>query len=65
MRVLIIGVGGQLGQDCLKVLQSRHETAGVDLPEFDITDKNAINCYLRGACPEVVINKLNRNIINV
>lgn len=38
MKILVTGVGGQLGYDVCKVLDARKiENKGVDLADFDIT----------------------------
>ena len=42
MKILVTGVGGQLGYDVCKVLDARKiENKGVDLADFDITDAQA------------------------
>lgn len=53
MRVVITGSSGQLGTDCLSVLNS---AVGIDLPEFDITDR--LQCFreLDFRKPEVIVN---------
>ena len=39
MKVLVTGVGGQLGYDVVKELKKRNiECLGADLKEFDITE---------------------------
>jgi dTDP-4-dehydrorhamnose reductase len=57
MRILIVGVNGQLGQDLRDTaLAAGHEVQGVDLPQVDITDPTSIAGALRRAAPQVVFN---------
>lgn len=47
MKILVTGVGGQLGYDVCKVLDARKiENKGVDLADFDITDAQATQIIL-------------------
>ena len=47
MKILVTGVGGQLGYDVCKVLDARKiENKGVDLADFDITDAQATHDYI-------------------
>lgn len=57
MRILVTGVGGQLGYDVCKVLDERHiENKGVDLADFDITDAKATHEYILSYRPDAVIH---------
>ena len=57
MKVLVTGVNGQLGYDVCEVLGARGiENRGVDIGDFDITDKQAVWNYLMDYCPNVVIH---------
>ena len=57
MRILVTGVGGQLGYDVCKVLDERHiENKGVDLVDFDITDAKATHEYILSYHPDAVIH---------
>ena len=57
MRILVTGVGGQLGYDVCKVLDMRHtENKGVDLHDFDITDAEATHNYIVNYHPDAVIH---------
>lgn len=57
MKVLVTGSAGQLGYDVCKVLASRQiENRGVDITDFDITDQNAVNRYLKAYRPDAVIH---------
>ena len=41
MKILITGILGQLGK-ALQTALSGHDVSGIDLPEVDITDKEAV-----------------------
>lgn len=57
MRVLVTGVGGQLGYDVCKVLAARGiEHKGVDIADFDITDARATCDYIAEYHPDAVIH---------
>ena len=62
MKVLVTGVGGQLGYDVLKELKKRgHECVGSDITEsaeikLDITDKAAVEEALSKIKPDAVIH---------
>lgn len=57
MKVLVTGFNGQLGFDVVKELNSRSiECKGVDLSDFDITDRDQTLAYLRGYAPDVVVH---------
>ncbi|HIU29059.1 MAG TPA: sugar nucleotide-binding protein, partial [Candidatus Egerieisoma faecipullorum] len=57
MRVLVTGVGGQLGYDVCKELTARNiEHKGVDLADFDITDREATHNYIENYHPDAVIH---------
>lgn len=57
MKILVTGVGGQLGYDVCKVLDARNiENRGVDLADFDITDARATHNYIVNYHPDAVIH---------
>ncbi|MEG1413195.1 MAG: dTDP-4-dehydrorhamnose reductase [Acidaminococcaceae bacterium] len=57
MKILVTGVGGQLGYDVLKVLQERQLAClGADLKEFDITSYEAARHFITQYLPDVVIH---------
>ena len=57
MKILVTGVGGQLGYDVVKVLKERNvECLGADLKEFDITDYDAAHRFITTYLPDVVIH---------
>ena len=57
MKVLVTGVNGQLGYDVVKALNARGiECRGVDLEDFDITDKKAAMDYVKSYAPDAVVH---------
>ncbi len=56
MRVLILGVRGQLGRELEAHYGALHEVTGCDLPEFDITDRGQMFETVAAARAELVIN---------
>lgn len=57
MKVLVTGVGGQLGYDVIKELGKRNiECVGADRPEFDITDYEAAHKFITYYMPDAVIH---------
>ncbi len=67
MKVLVTGVGGQLGHDVVNELQKRgHEAIGSDILEnvespaayvqLDITDKNAVDAAISKIQPDAVVH---------
>ena len=55
MKIFIVGNRGQLGNSLHRAL-SEHEVQGFDLPELDITDREALTEAIRVFAPAVVIN---------
>ncbi|MBF0210033.1 MAG: dTDP-4-dehydrorhamnose reductase [Desulfamplus sp.] len=56
MKLLIFGGNGQLGWDCQRVFSKENEVLAYDLPNLDITDKEAVNSTIKSLMPDVVIN---------
>jgi dTDP-4-dehydrorhamnose reductase len=57
MKVLVTGVKGQLGHDCMNELAKRnHEAVGVDIEEMDITNADSVRKVLTEVQPEAVIH---------
>lgn len=57
MKVLVTGVAGQLGYDVMEVLKERQVRAiGADLAEFDITNLEATEKFIRKAAPDVIVH---------
>ena len=57
MKALVTGADGQLGSDVLKTLAARGiEHKGVDIKDFDITDKDAVAACMQAFKPSCVIH---------
>ena len=56
MNILIIGSGGQLGTDCIKILSGGHKVVAVDFPEIDITSQQSLAAAWAAHKPDVTIN---------
>ena len=57
MKVLVTGVGGQLGYDVMRELHKQGiDCCGVDRAEFDITDFAASNKFITNYMPDAVIH---------
>ncbi len=57
MKVLVTGFNGQLGYDVVKELRNRQiDCKGVDLQDFDITDKSATLDYVKNYAPDVIVH---------
>jgi len=57
MRLLVTGSRGQLGRALEHLAQGfGHEFVGVDLPELDITDADAVRRAVEAASPDAIVN---------
>lgn len=56
MKILIIGSGGQLGTDCVEILQKDYEIVPIDYPQIDIGSRTSVEGVLHASAPEVIIN---------
>lgn len=57
MKVLVTGVKGQLGYDCVNELTKRgHEAVGVDIEEMDITNSESVDKVMKETNPDAVIH---------
>lgn len=57
MKVLVTGVGGQLGYDVIKELRKRNlDCIGADKEEFDITDFEVAHKYITSYMPDAIIH---------
>lgn len=58
MRILVTGVNGQLGYDCVRELRERgyNEVLGIDKDELDITDEQAVHNFIKEYKPDVVMH---------
>ncbi len=55
MRILVTGAGGQLGC-ALRCAADGNEWLFTDLPQLDITDREAVDSFFERERPEVVVN---------
>lgn len=57
MRILVTGVGGQLGTDVVAELKKRgHEVIGVSQEELDITEEAKVEAFVMNIRPEAIIH---------
>lgn len=58
MRILVTGVGGQLGYDICRELASRgyQDVKGIDREELDITDEKAVYRLVKDYRPDVIMH---------
>lgn len=57
MKILVTGIGGQLGYDVMKVLHQRKiDCLGADIKDFDITDAAATARFIEDFYPDAVIH---------
>ena len=57
MKILVTGVTGQLGHDCVKELEDRgFEACGVSSRDFSLTDQAAVRSFLLAYHPDAVIH---------
>lgn len=57
MKVLVTGYNGQLGYDVVKRLWELDiESKGVDVVDFDLTNKEEVQAYIRQYNPDVVVH---------
>ena len=57
MKILVTGVKGQLGYDVVRVLNDRNiDCRGVDIEDFDLTNRDAVIDYIQHYQPTSVIH---------
>ena len=58
MRIIVTGVKGQLGYDCVRELKERgfKDVIGIDKDELDITDESAVHKFVIDAKPDVIMH---------
>ncbi|MCB1256304.1 MAG: dTDP-4-dehydrorhamnose reductase [Microthrixaceae bacterium] len=58
MRILVTGSAGQLGTELVELIsaQSHHELIAVDLPEFDLTNRDVTLGVITSNAPDLVIH---------
>lgn len=56
-KILVTGVAGQLGYDVVKELNKRNiECRGVDIADFDLTDRSQVVSYIKEYQPTAIIH---------
>ena len=57
-KILVTGVAGQLGYDCVKELNNRgyHNVSGIDIKDLDLTNEIAVIDYITQFQPDVVMH---------
>lgn len=58
LKILVTGVKGQLGFDCVRILKERGycSVLGIDKDELDITDEEAVNRFILEYKPDVIMH---------
>lgn len=58
LKILVTGVKGQLGFDCVRILKERGycRVLGIDKDELDITDEKAVNRFVLEYKPDVIMH---------
>lgn len=58
IKILVTGVNGQLGYDCVRELNKRGyvNIKGIDISDLDITDREAVISYVTSYNPDVVMH---------
>jgi dTDP-4-dehydrorhamnose reductase len=55
-KTYVTGAAGQLGGDLVRHFQSGYDVIGVDIADFDITDKQAVMTHLQKEAPDIVLH---------
>jgi dTDP-4-dehydrorhamnose reductase len=56
MKIMITGAKGQLGADCVRVLNETHEVMSIDLEELDITRLSDVEAMVKDFTPDIILN---------
>ena len=56
MKVLVVGAGGQLGQELLRSCPTDVDVVAADRERLDISDRDAVLAYVGECQPELIIN---------
>ena len=58
LKILVTGIKGQLGFDCVRILKERGycRVLGIDKDELDITDEEAVNRFILEYKPDVIMH---------
>jgi len=55
-KILVTGVRGQVGWELVRTLAPLGEVCGIDMAELDLSDAEAIRCYVREFEPDIIVN---------
>lgn len=57
-KIIVTGVNGQLGFDCVRELKSRgyENVLGIDIQDLDITDEKAVHKFINNYRPDIVMH---------
>jgi dTDP-4-dehydrorhamnose reductase len=56
LKITVVGAGGQLGTDCLKILSKHFQTTGYTHDQLDICDSTSVKNALAASHPDIIIN---------
>ena len=56
MKILVTGARGMLGKDLMAVMSDSYSIDGVDIDEFDITDRTRCRDAIRSLLPDLVVH---------
>jgi dTDP-4-dehydrorhamnose reductase len=56
MKILVTGAAGQLGRDCVKVLEESHQVTPLGSKDLDIADDKSVIVFFRREKPDVIVN---------
>ena len=58
IKILVTGVKGQLGYDCVRELSEReyNNVLGLDIDDLDITDEEAVHKCIKNYKPDIVMH---------
>ena len=58
LKILVTGVKGQLGYDCVRILKDKgyQNVLGIDKEELDITDEKAVWAFILDYKPDVIMH---------
>lgn len=56
MKILVIGRNSQLGHECIKLLESKHNIIGTTSVELDISSLRYVMAYVGRVEPDIIVN---------
>ena len=56
MNALVVGAGGQLGRELIRVAPERFTITAADRPQLDIREKKQVRAFVNAARPTVILN---------